>query len=250
MQASLRRPIVAGNWKMNGSAELAETFVKGAQALSFSSVSVVICPPFPYLGHFVDARFGLGGQNAHHLAKGAQTGEVSAGMLKEVGCDYVILGHSERREMGESSELVADKVASALEVGLTPIFCVGEPLDVRQDNGHFEYVKAQLVPVIDKVGIAAFNEMVIAYEPVWAIGTGNTASPAQAQEVHAYIRSVLAGYDKTVAEGVAILYGGSVKASNAQELFSQADIDGGLIGGASLELNEFSKICQAADNLG
>jgi triosephosphate isomerase len=247
MQANSRRPVIAGNWKMNGNLQLIEQFEKVFSAVDLTFVDVVICPPFPYLGKFNAQHFDLGGQNLSQFDTGAHTGEIAGKMLKELGCEYVIVGHSERRaDNNESNELVASKVERSLHDQLLPILCVGEPEDIRENGQLFDFIAAQLDAVIAKVGIAAFKDIVVAYEPVWAIGTGKTASPQQAQEVHAFIRKHLAKQDENIAAKIVILYGGSVKGSNAAELFSQADVDGGLIGGASLNPEDFLSICQAA----
>ncbi|GAC26467.1 triosephosphate isomerase [Paraglaciecola mesophila KMM 241] len=247
MQMNNRRPIVAGNWKMNGNLALIKQVEDTFSKADVSHVDVVVCPPFPYLGGFNDSNFALGGQNISQFESGAHTGEIAVGMLKEMKCQYVILGHSERRaDNNESNELVADKIELALAHKLIPLFCVGEPEDVRESGQLFDFIAAQIDAVINKVGIAAFNDIVIAYEPIWAIGTGKTASPEQAQEVHAFIRQHLAKQDSKIANQCVILYGGSVKGSNADELFSQPDVDGGLIGGASLNPEDFLSICLAA----
>jgi triosephosphate isomerase len=192
-----------------------------------------------------DIAFGV--QNAYFEEKGAFTGELSLSMVKEFGCQYVLIGHSERREIfGESDELVATKVSATLEAGLIPMLCVGETLDERESGVTEKVVKTQIDAVLSKVGIAAFEKIVIAYEPVWAIGTGKTASPEQAQDVHAFIRQLLVAEDAEVAAKTRILYGGSVKAASAEALFGQPDIDGGLVGGASLIADEFVAICNAA----
>ena len=247
MQTNGRRQLVAGNWKMNGDKALVEQMQKQLSAASLENMDVVICPPFPYFGQF-DSKLKLGSQNISEFDSGAHTGEVSVAMLKEFNCQYVIIGHSERRaDNHESNELVALKVAQVLKANLIPILCVGEPESVREDGTLFDYIATQLDAVLLKVGISQFAEIVLAYEPIWAIGTGKTASPAQAQEVHAFIRGHLAKQDDKIAANIVILYGGSVKGNNAQELFSQADVDGGLIGGASLNPEDFLSICQAAN---
>jgi triosephosphate isomerase len=247
VKTNSRRQLVAGNWKMNGDKALVEQMQQQLREASLDNMNVVICPPFPYFGLF-DSKLKLGSQNISEFDSGAHTGEVSVSMLKEFNCQYVIVGHSERRaDNHESNELVALKVEQVLKANLTPILCVGEPESVREDGTLFEYIAAQLNAVLSKVGISQFSSMVLAYEPIWAIGTGKTASPAQAQEVHAFIREFLAKQDDNVAANIVILYGGSVKGNNAQELFSQADVDGGLIGGASLNPEDFLSICQAAN---
>jgi triosephosphate isomerase len=242
-----RRQLVAGNWKMNGDKALVGKMQKIFATAGLDNMDVVICPPSPYFGLF-DGKLKLGSQNISEFDSGAHTGEVSAAMLNEFKCQYSIVGHSERRaDNHESNELVALKVEQVLKAGLTPILCVGEPESVREIGKLFEFIAAQLNAVLMKVGISQFADVVLAYEPIWAIGTGKTASPAQAQEVHAFIRGHLAKQDVNIAANIIILYGGSVKGNNAQELFSQVDVDGGLIGGASLDPQEFLSICQAAN---
>lgn len=249
-----RTPLVAGNWKMHGSLEantaLLGELVKGAG--SFGRAQVAVCVPFPYLAQtqslLAATPVGWGAQNVSQHTHGAYTGEVSCAMLKDFGCRYVIVGHSERRAIyGEDDALIAAKTAAALAAGLIPIVCVGESLAERESGVTADVVRRQLAAVIDVVGAGGIAKSVIAYEPVWAIGTGKTASPAQAQEVHALIRAQVAQSDAGVAQGVRILYGGSVKANNARELFAQADIDGGLIGGAALVAQDFLAICAAAN---
>lgn len=247
MQTNSRRQLVAGNWKMNGDKALVEQMQKQLASASLENMDVVICPPFPYLGLF-DGKVKLGAQNISQFDSGAHTGEVSVSMLKDFDCQYVIVGHSERRaDNNESNDLVASKVEQALKADLTPILCVGEPENVREDGTLFDYIAAQIDAVLKQIGVSQFANIILAYEPIWAIGTGKTASPAQAQEVHAFIRGFLAKQDANIAAKLVILYGGSVKGNNAQELFSQADVDGGLIGGASLDPKDFSSICQAAN---
>jgi triosephosphate isomerase len=248
----MRRKLVAGNWKMHGSrasnAPLVEAILGSAQP---ERTDCVICPPFVYLSEIARLLRGsatkLGAQDVCAEGQGAYTGEVSAAMLKDVGCDYVIVGHSERRNLyGEDDELVARKFAAALAHGLKPILCVGELLAEREAERTHEVVGRQLEAVVALTGIEAFAEAVIAYEPVWAIGTGRTASPEQAQQVHGFIRQRLAQRDAKIAARLQILYGGSVKTGNARELFAQSDVDGGLIGGASLKAEEFLSIMAAA----
>jgi triosephosphate isomerase len=247
VQISSRRQLVAGNWKMNGDKALVGQMQKHIAAADLKNMDVVICPPFPYLGLF-NSEQKLGSQDVSQFDSGAHTGEVSVAMLNEFNCQYVIVGHSERRaDNYESNELVALKVEQVLKAELTAILCVGEPEEVRDNGTLFDYIAAQLDAVLLRVGINQFNNIVLAYEPIWAIGTGKTASPAQAQEVHAFIRGHLAKQDANIAAKTVILYGGSVKGNNAQELFSQVDVDGGLIGGASLNPEEFLSICQAAN---
>jgi triosephosphate isomerase len=215
-------------------------------------VEVLVCPPFVYLwetGRLLkDSDVQLGCQSISAEAQGAFTGEVSAAMVRDVGCRYAIVGHSERRHLyGESDALVARKFVAAQAHGLVPVFCVGETLDERESSRTNEVVARQIDAVLAVTGVRAFARAIVAYEPVWAIGTGRNASPEQAQEVHSMIRTKLATLDAMIAQSVRILYGGSVKASNARELFSMPDIDGGLVGGASLKADEFARICAAAD---
>jgi triosephosphate isomerase len=251
-----RRAIVAANWKMNGSLALVNSMASELSNITLNeNVEVVVCPSFPYLAAFslasskanLASAFSLGAQNLSEHAKGAFTGEVSTSMLQEVGVNYVIVGHSERRNIyKESSSLVAEKVQAALAAGLKPILCVGESEEERISEQTELVLAAQLQPVIDKTGIEKFVDVVIAYEPVWAIGTGKTASPEMAQKTHQFIREFIARIDENVAVKVPLLYGGSVDATNCEALFAQADIDGGLIGGASLKTEEFKIICSAA----
>jgi triosephosphate isomerase (TIM) len=250
-----RQPLVAGNWKMHGTRAEAELLVDGILhgLSSLAGVEVVVCPPFILIPAVAaklataGGRIGVGGQNLDPHASGAYTGEVSGPMLRDAGCTYVIVGHSERRTLfGETDEVVEQKFVAAQAVGLTPILCVGESLAERESGQTTEVVGRQLDAVLARHGAQVFEKAVIAYEPVWAIGTGRTASPEQAQEVHQFIRARIAARDNKIAENVRLLYGGSVKASNAAELFRQADIDGGLIGGASLKADEFLSICRAA----
>lgn len=244
---SQRRPLVAGNWKMNGNVELVHKMQATLNSASFENVDVLICPPFPFLSSLDGDSFAKGAQNMSQFANGAHTGEISAAMLNELGCQYVLVGHSERRQdNNETDEIVALKAKTALENKIVPVLCVGETESIRENGSFLPFIASQLDKVIAQVGINSFAHMVIAYEPVWAIGTGKTASPEQAQEVHGFIREHLAGLNSDVAQGLRILYGGSVKAANAKELFSQPDIDGGLIGGASLDPQEFLNICLAA----
>ena len=249
----MRQKLVAGNWKMNGglkaNQQLLQEVVSGVAELR--SVSVAVCVPFPYLAQAQSALTGTsvawGAQNLSEKAQGAFTGEVSASMLQDFGCRYVLVGHSERRALyGETDAVVAEKFAAALASGMRPILCVGETLEEREAGKTVDVVSTQMAAVLDRVGVAAFANAVVAYEPVWAIGTGKTATSEQAQEVHAAIRAQVARADAKVAEGLQILYGGSVKPSNAEELFGMADIDGGLIGGASLVAGDFLAICRAA----
>jgi triosephosphate isomerase len=248
----MRRKIVAGNWKMHGNLADNEALLSALLAGAGDvKAEMAVCVPFPYLAS-VSAKLSGGGiawgaQNMSQHGKGAFTGEVSAAMLNDFGCKYVIVGHSERRALyGESDEVVADKFLAAQAAGLVPILCVGESLEERETGVTEQVVGRQLDAVIAKAGVASLANCVVAYEPVWAIGTGKTATPAQAQAVHAFIRGKLRALDPVVADGLVIQYGGSVKAANAAELFAQPDIDGGLIGGASLQADEFLAICRAA----
>ena len=214
-------------------------------------IDAALCVPFPYLAQaqqlLRDTKVKWGAEDVHQLEKGAFTGEVSASMLADFGCSFALVGHSERRSLyGESSHLIAEKFAIAQRQGLLPILCIGETLAQRESGAAEVAVAEQLDEVIKLLGAHSLGDAVIAYEPVWAIGTGKTASPQQAQEEHAFIRRRISEHDKQVAEGVRILYGGSVKASNSAELFAMPDIDGGLIGGASLVADDFLAICKAA----
>lgn len=247
--------MVAGNWKMNAStltnADLINALVAGAA--TFTNVQMVVFPPAPYLGQvqelLTDSAIALGAQNVSDKAQGAYTGEVSATMLKDFGVKYVLVGHSERRSLyGESDAIVAAKFKAVKTAGLIPVLCIGETLAQREAEATLDVVNGQLQAVIDLVGVAELATAVVAYEPVWAIGTGLTASPEQAQEVHQAIRAYLATQDAAVAEQVQILYGGSVNAATANELFAQSDIDGGLVGGASLDAQAFLAIGQAAQS--
>ena len=249
----MRRPIVAGNWKMHGSraenARLIEELL--AHSPARPAAAAVICPPLVYLQEvgreLRDSIFSLGAQDVCADSQGAFTGEVSATMLKDVGCEYVIVGHSERRLLyRESDQLIARKFAAAHARGLVPILCVGEQLAEREAGRMHEVVARQLDVVLELCGAGTFEQGVLAYEPVWAIGTGRNATPEQAQEVHAFIRGRIAARDARIAAATRILYGGSVKAGNAAELFSMPDVDGGLIGGASLKADEFLAILAAA----
>ena len=249
----MRRTLVAGNWKMNGSLQSIGELMDGIKAglAEVINADLAVCPPAIYLmkvkSHIGDTNIALGSQNICDHESGAYTGELAPSMLKEAGCKYAIIGHSERRSLyGESDELVANRFAMAVASGITPILCIGETLEQRESGVTEEVVSRQLDAVIDTQGIDAIGQCVIAYEPVWAIGTGKTASPEQAQAVHAYIRGKLAAMNAAIAEKVQILYGGSMNAGNAAELLSQPDIDGGLIGGASLKAADFLAIGKAA----
>ncbi len=250
----MRRSLVAGNWKMHGSRAENASLVRSLldQARADATTEVMLCPPFVYLhevGRLLkDSDVALGAQSLCAEAVGAFTGEVSAAMLKDVGCSYVLVGHSERRQIyAEGDALVARKFVAAQSQGLVPVLCVGETLEEREGERTAQVVARQLDAVLAVSGVGAFRSAVIAYEPVWAIGTGRNASPDQAQDVHAMIRGKVAALDATIGGSVRILYGGSVKASNARELFAMPDIDGGLVGGASLKADEFARICAAAD---
>ncbi len=249
----MRQPLVAGNWKMHGSRAENASLVSGLLDLlqPGKRAEILLCPPFPYLmetGRLLkDSGVALGAQSVCAESQGAFTGEVSAAMLKDVGCRYVLVGHSERRQLfGERDALVARKFVAAQAQSLVPVLCVGETLEEREGDQTTGVVSRQLEAVLAVSGVQALAKAVIAYEPVWAIGTGRTASPEQAQEVHAMIRAKVAERDATIGGSVRILYGGSVKASNAQELFAMPDIDGGLVGGASLKADEFARICAGA----
>ncbi|MEQ1558270.1 MAG: triose-phosphate isomerase [Methyloglobulus sp.] len=244
----MRRSLVLGNWKMNGTRASAETLAKGIIAgLGDDVAEIGICVPYVYLpeiGQIVkNTRLALGAQNVADKPSGAYTGEISAGMLKEFACHYALVGHSERRTYyGDTDQSVAARFCQAQEQGITPVLCIGETLEQRQQEQTFDVITAQLDAVVELAGIAAFSKSVIAYEPVWAIGTGLTATDEQAQEAHQFIRNYLAAKDQAVAEKIQILYGGSAKPDNAKGLFAMPDIDGGLIGGASLDAESFLKI--------
>ena len=250
----MRKNIVAGNWKMNTTlpeglqlAKEVNDALKGVDA----KCDVIICVPFTHLasinGVIDKNRLGLGAENCADHVSGAYTGEVSAPMVASTGATYVILGHSERRQYyGETSETLKEKVKLALANGLTPIFCIGEVLEEREAGKHFEVVKTQIEDALFDLSAEDFSKLILSYEPVWAIGTGKTATDDQAQEIHAYIRSVIEGkYGKEVAENTSILYGGSCKPSNAKALFAKPDVDGGLIGGAALKADSFMGIVEA-----
>ncbi|MCX7894135.1 MAG: triose-phosphate isomerase [Burkholderiales bacterium] len=250
----MRQPLVAGNWKMHGTLATNQRLLEALKAglAGLAGVQVAVCVPFPYLAQAGQALAGTGiGWGAQTLSEhdtGAYTGEVSGPMLRDFGCRYVIVGHSERRSLfGERDPQVAAKFVAAQRAGLTPILCVGETLAEREAGATEAVVASQLDAVIAAAGAQALAQAVVAYEPVWAIGTGRTATPSQAQAVHEFIRARLAtAGGAALAGGVAILYGGSVKAANAGELFRQPDVDGGLIGGASLVAEDFIAICRAA----
>ncbi len=246
----MRPSLIAGNWKMNGSLQSVVELVDGIKAGDAGKAELAVFPPAVYLmkvgGMLADSNCALGAQNVCDQETGAYTGEVAAAMLKECGCRYTLVGHSERRSLYlETDQLVAARFAMAVASGLIPVLCVGETLDEREQGKTEAVVARQIDAVIDLSGIGGIAQAVIAYEPVWAIGTGKVATPDQAQEVHAFIRGKLAQLDIGIAEQVKILYGGSMNPSNAAELLSQDDIDGGLIGGASLKADDFLAIAQA-----
>jgi triosephosphate isomerase len=254
MEVTMRQPLVAGNWKMNGSLDSIKPLVEGIKAGldAVTTAEMAVCPPFVYVAQVAQMLAGtavaVGAQDVSDQEAGAFTGEVAPGMLTDIGCKYVIVGHSERRSLyGESDEFTARKFAAARKAGLVPILCVGELLEEREQGITEDVVARQLDAVIKLEGVAALADAVIAYEPVWAIGTGKTASPQQAQDVHAFIRGKLAALDAGVAEKVQILYGGSMNAGNAADLLAMSDIDGGLIGGASLKPDDFLAIGKAAN---
>ena len=245
----MRQQFVIGNWKMNGSrADVDQLLTELVAGLKDTPSQVAVCPPAVYLQQaevlLAGSPVELGAQDANPHASGAYTGEVALSMLQDFGCRYVLVGHSERRAYyGETDAVVAEKFAAVVESGLTPVLCVGETDAQREQNQTEAVVLGQLQAVIDQVGIGSFANAVIAYEPVWAIGTGNTATPEQAQQVHALIRNYIAQQDAALAASLPLLYGGSVNAGNAAELFAMTDIDGGLVGGASLKSDEFIAIC-------
>lgn len=251
----MRRKLVVGNWKMHGTKELVPQLIEAIDsvAASFSeNVEIAVCPTHLHLSLVAQSlKSGailLGAQNGHQANSGAFTGEVSLAMLKEYGVTFVIVGHSERRQIfSENDSLIAEKFVATQAAGLIPILCVGESLQQREAGTTEQHILSQLDAVLEVAGIEAFANAVVAYEPIWAIGTGQTASPEQAQEVHNIIRMHLGRLSASVAENLRILYGGSVNDANAAELFDQADIDGGLIGGASLQAEKFISICKSAD---
>ena len=247
----MRTKFAAGNWKLNGNRAFNHALLNTLLPALQVGAETLIFPPLPYLEGLIrdysGKGFSFGAQDVGLHAQGAYTGDVSAEMLADIGCRYVLVGHSERRQFQEeSNELVAEKFAAVQRAGMVPVLCVGEKLHQRE-TGHTEWViEKQLKPVFELVGVQGFASALVAYEPVWAIGTGRTATPEQAQEVHAFIRGEVAAFDAKIASSLPILYGGSVKASNAAELFAQPDVEGGLVGGASLVAQEFSAIVAAA----
>jgi len=248
----MRQVMVAGNWKMNGSSESVKALIAGIKEgmADVPNAEVVVCPPAVYIPRVSGSADGsgikVGSQNICDEDKGAFTGEISGGMLKDVGCEYAIVGHSERRALyGESDKLVAKRFAAARRNGIKPILCIGETLEERESGVTNDVCARQIDAVLALESVAALADAVIAYEPVWAIGTGKVATPEQAQEVHAFIRGKIAALNSEVAQGLRILYGGSMNPSNAAELIGQPDIDGGLIGGASLKAEDFLNICKA-----
>lgn len=248
----MRQPLVIGNWKMNGTRQMVQALLSTlvSKNTELTRAKVVVCPPYLYIPLAMELLRGtsilLGGQDVWVESEGAFTGDVSAAMLADFGCSWVIVGHSERRSLhAEDDYLVAKKAMAAQMAGLVPIICVGETLDEREEGRTKTVIARQLDAVLETVGIQMFASAVIAYEPVWAIGTGRTATPQQAQEIHGYIRQRIAINNADIASSLRILYGGSVKPKNAAELFNQPDIDGGLIGGASLNGIDFIEICRA-----
>ena len=249
----MRARLVAGNWKMHGNLGANQALLEALHAglPRDAGVAYAVCPPFPYLSQvasvLADSGIRWGGQNLSEHDSGAYTGEVSGAMLKDFGCRYVIVGHSERRTLyGEDDARVAAKFDAAQRVGLTPILCVGETLAQREAGDTEAVLARQMQAVLGRAGVKAFANAVVAYEPVWAIGTGKTATPDQAQSAHAFLRGLVRGQDDALGLGLTILYGGSVKPGNARELFALPDVDGGLIGGASLVAGDFITICAAA----
>ncbi|KZZ56846.1 triose-phosphate isomerase [Oleiphilus sp. HI0125] len=250
----MRRKLVAGNWKMNGNTEFAAEFAQDLKAkLDAAEVTcdVMIAPSAPYLAllanAFSESNIQVAAQNVAQFDKGAYTGEVSASMLSDLSCQASLIGHSERRTLfGETDEVVAAQVSQLVEQGITPVLCVGETLEEREAGNAEQIVENQLKAVLERFSVDQLRNLVVAYEPVWAIGTGLTATPDQAQEMHAHLRSVARELDEQWADSLTILYGGSVNSKTAKELFAQPDIDGGLVGGASLKVDEFFEICQSA----
>jgi triosephosphate isomerase len=251
----MRQPLVIGNWKMHGARRAIAALIGEIvpRLNDFPQTEVAVCPPFVWLPQVIEAvtgsRLRVGAQTVSEYSPGAYTGEVAAEMLAELGCRFAIVGHSERRQLfDETSAVVAAKAYTAHAHGLVPVICVGETLAERDAGATEQVIAQQLAPILSDANVSTLlNASVIAYEPVWAIGTGKTATPAQAQAVHAFIRAQIAAMSPTIASRIQILYGGSVKPTNAGELFAMADIDGGLIGGASLQAADFCAICAAAE---
>ena len=247
----MRQPLVAGNWKMNGSSESIRDLIDGLLSGLETKAEVLVCPPSVYAQQVreltADSIVKVGLQNASHELSGAFTGEISPLMVKDLGCEYVLIGHSERRSIyGETDEEVAAKFSALVDRGVVPVLCVGETLEERESGDTMNVVARQIETVLRAAGPERLANFVIAYEPVWAIGTGLTASPEQAQDVHAAIRELMAKHDQAMADRTRVLYGGSMKAANAAELMAQPDVDGGLVGGASLVAADFKAICHAA----
>ena len=247
----MRKTIIAGNWKMNASKDSVKSLIGGIlSGMEGVNSEVLVCVPFPYLSQvellIEGSNLKLGAQNININASGAFTGEISADMIKDFGAKHVIVGHSERRSLyGETSSVVAKKTKAALDAGMTPLLCVGESLEHRNSGKTEAVVEEQINAVIELLGIDSFHNIIVAYEPVWAIGTGMTATPEQAQAVHLFIRNLLGESSENIAQKTPILYGGSMNAGNAVELISCPDIDGGLIGGAALKAEDFLQICKA-----
>jgi triosephosphate isomerase len=255
---STRQLLIAGNWKMNGGPYEAAELLDGLKSLKKNftdDIDVLVCPPFVSLSMAVkylhSSDIQVGAQNLYYEDNGAFTGEISASMLAESGCNYVLVGHSERREyFGETDEMINKKIKKAMAERIVPIICVGEKLETRKNDGHFKFVSDQIRAAYHGLDSVQALDTVIAYEPVWAIGTGVTATPEQAQEMHAFIRQELeALFGTDTAGAVRILYGGSMKPENAEELLTQEDVDGGLIGGASLSAKSFAELIVIAENL-
>lgn len=259
-QSQTRKPCVIGNWKMQGSKAMIANLISAlstglSKNAAYNKVDIVLCPPVIYCEtvqialqkNALEGCIAVGAQNTYCESKGAYTGEISPSMLVDMGCQYVIIGHSERRQLFfEEDTLIARKCVAAYDAGLIPVLCVGETEAERANGTTFEVLTRQLQAVLEKMPIGAFSKVIIAYEPVWAIGTGLTATPAQAEEVHAFLRDCLRKHDAEIARKARILYGGSVKGENAQGLFGMSNIDGALVGGASLVAEDFLKICESA----
>lgn len=249
----MRKPLIAGNWKMHGSSSQVKSLLEGIKqgSHSYQEIEILVCPTFVYLQQAHEllnhSAIQLGAQNLYLGAQGAFTGEIAGAMLKDIGCQYVLIGHSERRTIfQEDLKVISAKFLAALESGLKPILCIGETRAEREKGATESVLRTQLESVIQAAGIESFRQAVIAYEPVWAIGTGLTATPQQAQEAHAFIRQLISQINVDIAKTIRILYGGSMKADNAASLLAMPDIDGGLIGGASLDAKSFLAICEAA----